>query len=287
MSTSSTSIGQLVADETWAAKVQSHRASLRELYTNVQRLRSTLQPAVAVLGDTSVALKGAAEAVDRWSSTRTEESDSLQKAAAELAGLRDAQARLKKALQAECPKGGKDSASTGAVAPKPKRTNCGGRTAVDFSLFTRARWEAERRKGASMLAGGEGDSVKVFTQEMPKAFPEEKACTQVKGRHILVNNVEKAKRVYLEMAVTGTADRNGFLRHASGAKFASLASERSECQSAKAGGDLGWIVKDPASSKLQEVAFATPRSSCSPPFKSGNGFHIFFCEERRDRKSVV
>ncbi|CAE7233346.1 surA [Symbiodinium sp. CCMP2592] len=272
--------GPPVADETWAVKVQSHRASLRELYASVQRLRSTLQPAMAVLGDTSVALKGAAEAVEKWSSTRTMEGDLLQEAAAQLAGIRDAQVRLKKALQAECPKGGKDSASVGA-APKPIRTNCGGRTAVDFSLFTRARWEAERRKGASMLAGGEGDSVKVFTQEMPKAFPEEKACTQVRGRHILVNNVEKAKRVYLEMAVTGTADRNGFLRHASGAKFASLASERSECHSAKTGGDLGWIVKDPAPSKLQEVAFATPRSSCSPPFKSGNGFHIFFCEERR------
>mmetsp|Transcript_24983 Transcript_24983/g.51903 ORF Transcript_24983/g.51903 Transcript_24983/m.51903 type:complete len:160 (+) Transcript_24983:67-546(+) len=157
-----------------------------------------------------------------------------------------------------------------------------GKQIVDLSLFTRARWEAERRKGEAMLAGDGEDCVKIWDKEMPKPAREEKACNQVRGRHVLVTNSEKAKRIYIEMSVTGTADRQGFLRNANSGRFASLATERSECTgTARQGGDLGWLSKDNNPSKLQEVAFVTPRNACSPPFRSGSGFHLFYCEERR------
>ncbi|CAE8652996.1 unnamed protein product, partial [Polarella glacialis] len=108
-----------------------------------------------------------------------------------------------------------------------------------------------------------------------------KACSQVRGRHILVGNVEKVRRIYIELAVTGTPDRNGFLRNASVAKFNTLAIERSDCPSGKKGGDLGWISKGSSDSKLQDVALVTPRGACSPPFRSHGGFHLFLCEERK------
>jgi parvulin-like peptidyl-prolyl isomerase len=157
---------------------------------------------------------------------------------------------------------------------------------VDFSAFTRARWEAERLKGASMLGTDDtgdagGSSVKVWVNEMPKPFPEEKPCSQVKGRHIMINTVEKARKVYNEISVSGNIDRTGFVRGANLARFISLANERSDCPSAKKGGDMGWLTKSKAESKFNDVAFVTPRGACSPPFKSQNGFHMFFCEERK------
>lgn len=259
--------------KTWVEKVEDHRASLLRLRTQLARLKSSLPGATSVLSDTATAFSGAAAAVEEWSSDDTQ----LLAAAKTLASLLSRHDDVKDSLRATTArrpmtsKPRSKSTSRDRALPDP----------VDFSLFTRARWEAERRKGEAMLAG-EGDAgVQVYDKELPKPVPKEKACNQVRGRHVLVNNVEKAKKIYLELAVTGTMDRQGFLRHCSSARFASLATERSECPTGAAGGDLGWLSREEKPSRLQEVAFVTPRSACSPPFRSGSGFHLFYCEERR------
>lgn len=252
---------------TWTEKVETHRASLVKLRAKLQSFKLDC----TVLADTAIALESAATGVEDWSTSRS--TTGLLAAAKDLTSLQARQDEAKESLRI-CAKGSFAKLSV-------LRKN--GKQIVDLSLFTKARWEAERRKGEAMLAGDDGDRVKIYDEEMPKPVREEKACNQVRGRHVLVNNAEKAKRIYAEMSVTGTADRQGFLRNASSTRFAALAMERSECLSAGQGGDLGWLSKDKENipSKLQEVAFVTPRNACSPPFKSGSGFHLFFCEERR------
>ncbi|CAJ1384934.1 unnamed protein product [Effrenium voratum] len=262
-------MSEAVAAKTWGEQVAAHKSALLALRARLQNVKSQLPRAQAALSDTATCLSRATAAVEEWSESRSE---ALMLSARTLTSIQEQLAAAKEALEASAFERGDKS------MPMMRLSN--GKPAVDFSPFTRARWEAERRKGESMLAS-EGDGVKVYLQDVPKPFPEEKACSQVRGRHVLVNNAEKAKKIYLEMSVTGTADRGGFLRHASCATFASLASERSECPSARQGGDLGWISKDPNPSKLNQVALHCPRSACSPPFKSGSGFHLFFCEERR------
>eukprot|EP00434_Breviolum_minutum_P009998 symbB.v1.2.008816.t1/scaffold536.1/size343967/32 len=254
---------------TWTEKVEAHRASLVKFRAKLQRFKLDC----TVLADTATALESAAAGVEDWSTSRS--TTGLLAAAKDLASLQARQDEAKESLRM-CAKG-----SFAKLTVLPRKVN--GKQIVDLSLFTKARWEAERRKGEAMLAGDDGDRVKIYDEEMPKPVREEKACNQVRGRHVLVNNAEKAKRIYTEMSVTGTADRQGFLRNASSTRFAALAMERSECLSAGQAGDLGWFSKDKENipSKLQEVAFVTPRNACSPPFKSGSGFHLFFCEERR------
>lgn len=254
--------------KTWTQRVEAHRARLLTFRAKLQRFKA-MDSTTRVLADTATALNSAAAGVEEWSTSRS--TNRLIAAAKELASLQVRQDEAKESLRnAKC--GSK-------LAANPKMN---GKQIVDLSLFTRARWEAERRKGEAMLAGDGEDCVKIWDKEMPKPAREEKACNQVRGRHVLVTNSEKAKRIYIEMSVTGTADRQGFLRNANSGRFASLATERSECTgTARQGGDLGWLSKDNNPSKLQEVAFVTPRNACSPPFRSGSGFHLFYCEERR------
>lgn len=163
---------------------------------------------------------------------------------------------------------------------KPKRGH------TDFSAFTRARWEAERLKGASMLAQDDASGVtgiKVWVGEMPKPVTEEKPASQVYGRQIVSNTMEKIRRVYVEIAVTGERDRSGFIRGANVAKFSSIAAVRSDCPCASKGGLLGWVQRGKLDKKVEEVVFSTPQGTCSPPFRSGASgtFHVFLCEERK------
>mmetsp|Transcript_60068 Transcript_60068/g.130277 ORF Transcript_60068/g.130277 Transcript_60068/m.130277 type:complete len:303 (-) Transcript_60068:22-930(-) len=198
------------------------------------------------------------------------------------------------AVPEDCPKGSAHDVSVGAGDQRGrwKSTDARGKAKakshIDLSAFTKARWEAERLKGASMFSAEEPEpnvsmagGIKVFLQETPKPFQPEKLCTQVKGRHIMVNTAEKARKVYIELSVSGNVDRVGFVKAVNLQRFIALATDRSDCPSAKRGGDLGWISKGSGDPKLEEVAFATPRGACSPPFKVANFFHIVFCEERK------
>jgi len=282
-----------------AEEVASHRAALESLRDELARARDTLgsnSTGLHVLSGTAAALRIAGDAVDTLSTSTCQDGfkdpAALEKilldAASSLSSCQAEQGRFRDSLAVAA--GQKQKASFGdsdrqTSASKSKAKPLKG---FDFSAFTKARWEAEKLKGARMLGeidkggdGAGGSNVKVWVNEMPRPYQEDKACSQVKGRHIMQNTVEKIRKVYSEMALSGQVDRVGFIRSANLARFCSLATERSDCPSSKKGGDLGWICKKKADSKIDEVAFVTPKGGCSPPFKSSNGYHVFFCEDRK------
>lgn len=283
-----------------ASEVALHRAALASLRDELARCKEALSPSSATfttLANTRAALKVTGDAVEVLGAGLGQDicdldgggavavEKMLLGAASSLGALQPAHSHFCESLAAAAGQKQQDMQVAGTGKPRSKSK---AREPVDFSAFTRARWEAERLKAASMLGGGDtsgdgdgGSGVKVWMNEMPKPFQEEKPCTQVKGRHIMVNTAEKVRKVYVEISVSGQIDRVGFIRAANLARFTSLATERSDCPSGKkGGGDMGWISKT-AASKFSEVAFATPKGACSPPFKSQNGFHMFFCEERK------
>mmetsp|Transcript_84736 Transcript_84736/g.263617 ORF Transcript_84736/g.263617 Transcript_84736/m.263617 type:complete len:286 (-) Transcript_84736:119-976(-) len=275
----------------------AHRQALEVLRGQLGKLKDVLAPADKVLASTAQELSGASGAADALAEGETESSalaEQLRRAASALGALQAQHEELRASLLAIADQGqaGAGGDPDGAARrPKPREARGKSRppAQLDLSAFTRGRWEAERLKGASMMgcseagdAGETGSSgIKVFMQDIPRPFPPEKPCTQVKGRHIMVNTAEKIRKIYVEISLSGTPDRVGFIRGANLAKFSSLAMERSDCPTGKKGGDLGWIVKGKVDAKLEEVALVTPRGACSPPFKVANSFHLFLCEERK------
>ncbi|CAK0884396.1 unnamed protein product [Prorocentrum cordatum] len=250
-------------------------------------LEAALSPAAEVLAGTAAALQGALEAASSGAAP-----ERLREASHLLRALEPEHERLRRALAGAA--AGPATGTAGRRAPSRTRSlrpgaPRGARAHTDFSAFSRARWEAERLKGAAMLAaagdaagdaGGAG--VKIWSQEMPRPAHPEKPCSQVRGRHIVSSSSEKIRRIYAELLATGVADRTGFIRGASAARFGMLAQEKSDDGiTAKKGGDLGWLSRGKMDSKFDEVAFVTPRGACSPPFKLMNCFHLFFSEDRK------
>ncbi|XP_021761597.1 peptidyl-prolyl cis-trans isomerase NIMA-interacting 4-like [Chenopodium quinoa] len=120
---------------------------------------------------------------------------------------------------------------------------------------------ASKDKGGSK--GGKGDKLGT--------------CNFVKARHILCEKQGKINEVYqkLQEGWLDTGDK------VPPAEFGKLATQYSECPSAKRGGDLGWFPRGKMAGPFQEVAFSTAIGATSPPFKSTHGYHIVLCEGRR------
>lgn len=278
--------------ESLEQRAKANQAALTALRENLAKFVAKLPAVGPVVSDTRAELQRALGVVDelgRLSTTEEHEGTSEGQAAAE-SSCRSCGSRLResaRALRQLRPRHQKLRSLLAAPLPEALRQTAAGpgkaKQVVDFSPFVKARWEAERRKGQRMLGQGDDEDshIKVWIEEMPKPSPEEKPSTQVKGRHIVVNTGEKIRKVYSELLQTGAVDRVGFIRGASATKFNALAQERSDCPTGKRGGDMGWISKGKAESKFQEVAFATPKGACSPPFKSQNGYHVFLCEDRK------
>lgn len=286
----------------FADEVTVHQAALEALREELARASAALHLDSAVhtgLRNTAERLNNANEAVEVLAVGANSNSkavgDRLLEAATSLSDLQAVHRQLREALivaSGQHPKDAVEDADRDGdnrAKSRDARNKSKLKTPVNFSAFTRARWEAERLKGASMLAAADdsGDSgIKVWIHEMPKPFQEEKPCCQAKGRHVMVNTVEKVRKIYVEISVSGSVDRVGFIRGANLARFITLCAERSDCPyTAKKGGDLGWIAKNKVEGKndlkINEVALATPKGACSPPFKSQQGFHLFFCEDRK------
>lgn len=281
----------------FAEEVAVHRKAIDALRAELAKVVRVVPDVEAFLTKASAQLQEASQVVDGVADTVTASSaDDLKEASLKLEALRsDHDDVIEKIEDAFGPQRVKvpqkaDAASETTTAGGPRRSKSAGvksRAPLDLSVFTRARWEAERLKGASMMSGGGEDGggssgVKVFIQEMPRPLIDEKPCTQVRGRLITTNTIEKIRKLYVEIAVMGSLDKIGFVRSANAARFASIATEKSDCLSAKQGGDMGWITKDKKTgSKFNDVAFVTPKGSCSPPFKSANGYHLFLCEDRK------
>lgn len=283
----------------FAQEAAAHHKALVALRDELIKFKEALTPLDAVLANTAVELNVASNAVQALAEGTAGSNaiaDRLCSAASSLGGLQAQHDRVKDHLASVRGNGRAGGQLDGEGADRRSKSRdlqakLKRRVPFDFSAFTRARWEAERLKGISMIGasseGGESaesgsSGIKIFMTDLPKPFQPEKPCTQVKGRHIVVSTAEKVRKAYIEISISGTHDRVGFIRGANLARFASLAMERSDCPiTAKKGGDMGWIAKGKGDARVEEVAMVTPRGACSPPFKVGNSFHLFFCEDRK------
>lgn len=105
---------------------------------------------------------------------------------------------------------------------------------------------------------------KTYDEFVASAKPE----TEVRARHILVDDEAKAK----EIAAKAKA----------GADFATLAKENSK-DSAEDGGDLGYFTKDQMVPEFAEAAFKLEKGQVSDPVKSQFGWHVIKVEDKRQK----
>lgn len=93
--------------------------------------------------------------------------------------------------------------------------------------------------------------------------------TEVKARHILLEEEEAAKSVIAELE--------------GGADFAELAKERSTGPSGPNGGDLGYFTQGMMVEEFATAAFALePGSYSKEPVKTQFGWHVILVEDKRD-----
>jgi peptidyl-prolyl cis-trans isomerase C len=91
---------------------------------------------------------------------------------------------------------------------------------------------------------------------------------QVKARHILVEEEEKARELIAELD--------------DGAEFTALAKEHSTGPSGKNGGDLGYFGKDKMVKPFAEAAFALDTGDYTDaPVKTQFGWHVIKVEDKR------
>ena len=91
---------------------------------------------------------------------------------------------------------------------------------------------------------------------------------QVKARHILLDNEEKALQIIKNLQ--------------DGEEFSKLASEHSTGPSAASGGDLGWFGEGQMVPEFSKVAFAlNPGDIVTQPVKTQFGWHVIMVEDRK------
>ena len=91
---------------------------------------------------------------------------------------------------------------------------------------------------------------------------------QIKARHILLDNEEKAVEIIKKLQA--------------GEEFAKLASEYSTGPSAASGGDLGWFGEGQMVPEFSKAAFAlNPGDIVTKPVKTQFGWHIILVEDRK------
>lgn len=99
---------------------------------------------------------------------------------------------------------------------------------------------------------------------------ENKGKMEVHARHILVPSEVEAKQVIKDLS--------------GGAKFDDLARRRSSGPAAKAGGDLGWFLKDEVIPEISNAAFELkPGTYSKEPVKTDLGWHVIMVEDKRER----
>lgn len=114
------------------------------------------------------------------------------------------------------------------------------------------------------------DEMKAYFEENKQDFAQEK---QVKARHILVENEEKAKEIIAKL-------RNGD-------DFAELAKKYSIDPATKEnGGDLGFFGKGDMVKEFEDVAFSLKVGEISSPVKTQYGYHIIKVEEKKEAQEA-
>ncbi|MEZ5844172.1 MAG: peptidylprolyl isomerase [Hyphomicrobiaceae bacterium] len=111
------------------------------------------------------------------------------------------------------------------------------------------------------------DARKFYDEQVGKLVPEE----QVKARHILVKDEEKAKEIAEALAHDGD--------------FAKLAKENSQDPGSKDnGGELGWVKRGQTVPEFEEALFKLKRGETSQPVKSQFGWHVIRADETKAEK---
>ncbi len=117
-------------------------------------------------------------------------------------------------------------------------------------------------------------NIEVTDKEVAKYYDEHKdkfsTPPKIKVRHILVKTKEEAEEVLKEIK--------------GGKDFATLAKERSNCPSAKKGGDLGLISKGRMDPAFEKAAFALGEGDISDVVKTSYGYHIIKVEDKSPAK---
>lgn len=102
-----------------------------------------------------------------------------------------------------------------------------------------------------------------------------KTCTHVKARHVLCEKLSKIQQAF-DLLNSEHGKRPPI------AAFSKVATEYSECSSAKKGGDLGWFARGKMVGPFQDVAFKTPEGEMSEIFKTVHGYHFLLVEGRKN-----
>ncbi len=90
---------------------------------------------------------------------------------------------------------------------------------------------------------------------------------QIRASHILVNSLEEANRVILELR--------------SGIDFGALAEKFSSCPSAEKGGDLGFFSKGQMVKEFEDAALALKVGEVSNPVKTQFGYHLIKLTDKK------
>ncbi len=127
-----------------------------------------------------------------------------------------------------------------------------------------------------------GRRVNVKREEQQKYYEEHKAEfmreERVFLREILISTEGK------DAAATAVAEKKAkdiSARAAKGEKFADLARDNSDAQTARQGGDIGGFEKGKLRSDIESQIWTQPRGFVTQPIKTGNGFLILRVEDHQ------
>ncbi|WP_338470512.1 peptidylprolyl isomerase [Niallia sp. XMNu-256] len=109
-----------------------------------------------------------------------------------------------------------------------------------------------------------------ITDKDVKKYYEEEYRPDIKARHILVEDEEKAKEVKSKLDA--------------GEKFEDLAKEYSTDGTAEKGGDLGWFGPGAMVPEFEEAAYALDVNEISEPVQSQFGFHIIQVTDKKEKE---
>ncbi len=111
----------------------------------------------------------------------------------------------------------------------------------------------------------EEEEAKAYYDGHPQSFV---APPQVRARHILVEEEEKARAILNEIK--------------DGRDFAEAAKEYSTCPSKERGGDLGFFSPGQMVKEFDEVAFSLEEGELSHIVKTQFGYHVIQVEEKKE-----